>query len=137
MAVRFPLPEEGRIGTLIAQAYDRMPGPEPGRIAQIAERLAGRQPVVRVRSGLNRLPWWIVLLAVGGAAAAAWYAGEVWRHGQIPVAESPERDGQVRQQDIRPPAGTPRDPAKAQVPPPETAPIQEARPEIIYRRERE
>ena len=70
---------------LIAEAYDRLPGPEPARVTQIAERLAHRQSSGRGRAGLNRLPWWIVILALSGAAAASWYAGDLWRRSEHPV----------------------------------------------------
>ena len=79
MAHRFPLPAEGGIETLIAAAYDRLPGPEPLRVTQIAERLASRRPSGRGRLRPNSLPWWIVILALSGAAAASWWAGEVLR----------------------------------------------------------
>ena len=73
---------------LIAEAFDRLPGPEPPRVTQIAERIARRQASGRGRSRLNRLPWWIVILALSGAAAASWYAGELWRHSGNPIDES-------------------------------------------------
>lgn len=84
MAGRFPLPAEGGIEKLIAEAYGRLPGPEPARVTQIAERLASHRPS---RHRVNRLPWWIVILALSGAAAATWYAGETWRSGARRNAE--------------------------------------------------
>lgn len=135
MGSRFPLPAEGRIESLIAESFDRMPGPEPARIARAGDRLPLRAPPLPLRSGLNRLPWWIVVMALAGSAAAAWYAGETWRRGPDPVEEAPGLDERAPPQDAR----------VSPIAPPETvAPhagsgkengTTDRRPEVIYRRE--
>jgi len=83
---RFPVPEEARLETLLREAYEFMPGPDMNRLEEIEARLlrAARRPTRPPRAGL---PWWAILLLIGGAATAAWWAGE--RFGERGVMSIP------------------------------------------------
>ncbi|MFQ5659810.1 MAG: hypothetical protein ACE5GZ_05245 [Gammaproteobacteria bacterium] len=74
---RFPVPDAGRLESLIAQAYEHTRGPDAARINEIAGRLSQRHPVRPGAAFMHRIPWWIVLLLAGGLATAAWWAGDV------------------------------------------------------------
>lgn len=77
---RFVVPSEPRLEQLIGEAYDLMPGPDMTRLAQIEGKLSRYLKTEKRISRLSKLPWWIVLLLVGGFASAAWWAGENWLH---------------------------------------------------------
>lgn len=74
-----PLPGEERLGRLIHEAYEYMPGPDMSRLYQLQNRLHRQVYGHRVRAA-RRLPWWITLLLVSGAAAAAWWGGVTLLH---------------------------------------------------------
>lgn len=70
-----PVPEEARLGRLIFEAHEYLPGPDMARLQQLEEHL-DRQATRRRRSGkkIGR-SWWLALFLIGGAAAAAWWGG--------------------------------------------------------------
>lgn len=76
MPARFPVPDEARLERLIAEALEQSPGPDLARIDRIGAQLARRRPLRDGPIGVNKIPWWIVLLLAGGMATAAWWAGE-------------------------------------------------------------
>ncbi|MDE2089752.1 MAG: hypothetical protein KGJ12_07010 [Gammaproteobacteria bacterium] len=104
---RWPVPDETRLQALIAGAYDALPAPDPARLAQIEDALAGRLPRARRRPGIARR-WWLAGLLLAGAAAAAWWAGG-WRARPQP-ASTP---GASQQHIVAPPAPAPAPQSRA------------------------
>jgi len=74
--INFPLPSDDRLLQLIRESFEITPGPEMRRLNQLEERLARISTGARPRQKLNTLPWWIVLI-VTGTAAAAWWAADM------------------------------------------------------------
>lgn len=64
-------PSDREIAEMIAPAFDRLPVPDPRRLAAIEERLM-EQP--RLRGRTNYAWWWLIGALVAGAASALWWA---------------------------------------------------------------
>ena len=78
-------PDETRLESLIAQAFERLPSPDPGRMAEIEARLTRRPAFVRQRTIAWLRYWWLVIaLASAGAATATWWVLD------YPLEEEPE-----------------------------------------------
>ena len=67
------VPDEARLTALIAQAFERLPAPDPRRLATLEARLAER---VRPRCSGSTVWWWLVVALATGAAAAVWWASD-------------------------------------------------------------
>jgi len=70
---RFPVPDEERLGRLIFEAHEYLPGPDMARLRELEERL-NRKAVRRAPRRIPRAPWWLILLLAGGVATAAWWS---------------------------------------------------------------
>ncbi len=75
---KYPIPSDERLEQLICESFECMPGPDMQRLHQLEQRLARIPAPYHRGEKPNTLPWWIVLLAAGSFAAAAWWAGEKW-----------------------------------------------------------
>lgn len=73
---KFPVPDEERLQHLIFDAHEYMPGPDMAHLTRIEQRLSRHLKTGKSASGLNKTPWWVVLLLAGGLATAAWWAAE-------------------------------------------------------------
>ena len=132
-------PDETRLGRLIAQAFDSLPSPDPGRIAEIEARLTRRPAVLSKRAIAWLHYWWLVIaLASAGAATAMWWvldypleeepAPQIAAPPLEPRSETPPESRTAIEQTAPLPS---EDPASAG----EREPAQKRGP-IIYRRER-
>ncbi len=72
----YPLPSDERLEDVIKEAFETSPGPEMAHIYRLEERLIRRLPSVKARPGVNKTPWWIVLVLSAGMASAAWMVSE-------------------------------------------------------------
>ena len=79
MADRQP-PDDDRLCRLIHEAYEYLPGPDMSRLYRLQESLSRQTAVTRAGARPRRLPWWIALLLISGAVAAAWWAGVTLLH---------------------------------------------------------
>jgi len=123
--VERPLPDDERLCRLINEAYEYLPGPDMSRLSRLQERLIRRAPGRRTRYRPRRLPWWIALLLVSGAAVAAWWAG---------ILSFPEHAFQPAPRQVAPPA-PPRGQEKTRrQEPPSSEHYKEDSP-VIYQRE--
>lgn len=84
MKHNIPAPETNDLETLIARAFDTVPGPDHLRMQSIRDALNHATTGTRSQKSLNKLPWWTVLLLTGGLATAGWWAGKVWFGGADP-----------------------------------------------------
>ena len=82
MMHRFPLPTDAEIEKLISQVYEGMLNPEQSRLSLVESKLLRETKKNKPQKNLNKIPWWIVLVLVGGFASAAWWAGELLIHRQ-------------------------------------------------------
>lgn len=136
-------PDETRLERLIAQAFEGLPSPDPGRIAEIEERLTRRPALVRKRVIAWLRYWWFVLLFTGaGAATAMWWVLD------YPLEEdpAPEISLPLSAPPLAPRSETPpesRTPTEQTAPRPSQDPVSTGDREpgqkhgpIIYRRER-
>ena len=138
-------PDETRLERLIAQAFEGLPSPDPGRIAGIEERLMRRPAFAFVskRAIAWLRYWWFVLLFAGaGAATAMWWVLD------YPLEEEPAPE--IALPLSAPPlAPEPETPRESRTPTEQTAPRPSQDPPsageresgqkhgpIIYRRER-
>ncbi|MCG8324640.1 MAG: hypothetical protein MI673_03915 [Thiotrichales bacterium] len=71
-----PAPDIDILESLIARAFDDLPGPDTARIQSIRDRFDSGASGTRSQKNPNRLPWWTVLLLTGGLATAAWWLDE-------------------------------------------------------------
>jgi len=78
MSHRFSLPTEAEIENLIMQVYEFMPNPDQSRLSLIENKVLLKARRNKPKNKLNKTPWWIVLLLVGGFATAAWWVGELF-----------------------------------------------------------
>lgn len=73
----FALPTELALEKLITQVYEDGRPADQTRLSIIESQIL--QKAIRNNSkNLNKIPWWIVLILVGGFATAAWWAGGVY-----------------------------------------------------------
>lgn len=97
---RFPLPADDRLEIMIRESFDSMPGPDMRRLEQLESRLA-RTTTQNKRPGVNTLPWWIILILMGGFATASWWvANRTFNdHGdeQAAMTDIPEQRAAVEQ----------------------------------------
>lgn len=89
---RFPVPDKDRLGRLIFEAHEYLPGPDMARLRELEERL-NRKAFRQTRRRMPRAPWWVILLLAGGAATAAWWSLEQLREPQpAPGGERPVQE---------------------------------------------
>jgi hypothetical protein len=65
------VPIEREMTDMIATAFERLPAPDPRRLAAIEQQLL-EQP--RLRGRTKYVWWWLVGALVAGAASALWWA---------------------------------------------------------------
>ncbi len=77
MTHRFTLPTELELEELIIQVFENMTSADQSRLSVIESRLLHKAQRKK-EINLNKTPWWIVLLLVGGFATAAWWADKLF-----------------------------------------------------------
>lgn len=65
------VPTEREMTDMIATAFERLPAPDPRRLAAIEQKLPERP---RLRGHKTIAWWWLVGALVAGAASALWWA---------------------------------------------------------------
>lgn len=125
MNTDFPVPTVDELPERIRAAFEVLPTPDADRLAYIEAQLKRHLQPGRRRT---TLPWWAWLLMGAGAAAAAWWAGDVLRS---PAVDSPIEES------IMPPAHIEHEAERAtdETDARQAEPADERRSPVIYQRE--
>jgi len=78
---KFASVTEAELENLITQVFEKMPSADQSSLSVIESKLLLKAKRNKEKK-LNKIPWWIVLVLVGGFASAAWWAGELLIHRQ-------------------------------------------------------
>ena len=93
-------PTEREIADLIASAFDRLPAPDPRRLAAIEHRLLERS-----RRRVGSAWWWLAGALVAGAATAMWwgvnYDSVELQKQPVPAVTSPSMTPREADQPVR------------------------------------
>lgn len=96
-------PTERELTDMIAKAFERLPAPDPRRLAAIEERLLTEE---RSRARSKIAWWWLAGALVAGAATAIWWALDYdsveGEKEPIPKLISPSAEPSVVKQPARP-----------------------------------
>jgi hypothetical protein len=72
----FHVPEDARLENLLEQVFEQQYQPDQAQLTRIHDRLLHTIKRQKPEKKPNKIPWWIVLLLVGGFASASWWAGK-------------------------------------------------------------
>ena len=124
------VPTERELTNMIATTFERLPAPDPRRLAAIEQQLL-EQP--RLRGRTKFAWWWLVGALVAGAASALWWAVD-YDSGKEQEAPVPSVTSPPMTPPVANPPARPDRPASAESAPAGN-PAQKQGP-VIYQRER-